>query len=581
MKNITIKTISLALVMGCTACSDVLDKGPLDKFSENDVWESAELAQAFLYPSLSYATGQLVWNDKWTDNDVIQDDGGASNVNKEQIDRYYDVGWNPYPGGDSKKAGEVYANIRKCNLLLQKMEENTSFLEQEKSYLIAQAKMQRAMIYFSRARLFGKLMIVDRVLDPEEKMELPRTETIKDTYDFILKDLQDAAVNLPVSIKSSETGILTQGAAYALMAEVALHGAAYIESGQDEYYNIAKKASEDLFALGQYSLDTDYEKMFNEFDYALSSKEIILAQFRHENNTKFGDTWMQYLVPNVNNDKLKDIANPKLNDSFEGWIGMFPSVDLVNDYEIKDVDGTAKDWDQSSFYKAYQQNGGYVSTAIYQNRDNRFYATVVQDSSRYFNSLVTMRTKGNMHWDSKAGGDWGMALSGYLYRKGVYTAKPLLNSDPTYYHYVVLRLGRSYLNYAEIMLRQGNISTAIEYINKTRTVHGGMPELPLNLSSDAAWKAYKRERRIDLVHEGDRYWSLLRWGKADGKDKVEELTKVHHSISISEDGKSFEIIPLPYQTSFNERVFTKKRYLFPVPEGERVNNPSLDQNEGW
>lgn len=71
-----------------------------------------------------------------------------------------------------------------------------------KSYLIAQAKMQRAMIYFSRARLFGKLMIVDRVLDPEEKMELPRTETIKDTYDFILKDLQDAAVNLPVSIKA-------------------------------------------------------------------------------------------------------------------------------------------------------------------------------------------------------------------------------------------------------------------------------------------------------------------------------------------------------------------------------------------
>lgn len=579
MKNITIKTISLALVMGCTACSDVLDKGPLDKFSENDVWESAELAQAFLYPSLSYATGQLVWNDKWTDNDVIQDDGGASNVNKEQIDRYYDAGWNP--DGNNDKIGDVYSNIRKCNLMLQKMEENTTFLEQDKKYLIAQAKMQRAMIYFSRARLFGKLMIVDRVLDPEEKMELPRTETIKDTYDFILKDLQDAVVDLPASIKNSEVGILTKGAAYALMAEVALHGAAYIESGQDEYYNIAKKASEDLFALGQYSLDTDYEKMFNEFDYALSSKEIILAQFRHENNTKFGDTWMQTLVPNVNNDKLKDIANPKLNDSFEGWIGMFPSVDLVNDYEVKDVDGTAKDWDQSSFYKAYQQNGGYVSNAIYQNRDNRFYATVVQDSSRYFNSLVTMRTKGNMHWDSKAGGDWGMALNGYLYRKGVYTAKPLLNSDPTYYHYVVLRLGRSYLNYAEVMLRQGNISTAIEYINKTRTVHGGMPELPLSLSSDAAWKAYKRERRIDLVHEGDRYWSLLRWGKADGKDKVEELTKVHHSISISEDGKSFEIIPLPYQTSFNERVFTKKRYLFPVPEGERVNNPSLDQNEGW
>ena len=131
------------------------------------------------------------------------------------------------------------------------------------------------------------------------------------------------------------------------------------------------------------------------------------------------------------------------------------------------------------------------------------------------------------------------------------------------------------------MLRQNNIPTAIEYINKTRTAHGGLPALPTTLSSDEAWKAYKRERRVELVHEGDRYWSLLRWGKADGKPVVEELTKIHQAISISEDGRSFEFIELPDQRSFNERVFTTKRYLFPVPEGERVNNPSLDQNEGW
>ena len=144
-----------------------------------------------------------------------------------------------------------------------------------------------------------------------------------------------------------------------------------------------------------------------------------------------------------------------------------------------------------------------------------------------------------------------------------------------------MRLGRAYLNYAEVMLRQGNIQTAIEYINKTRTTHGGLPALSTSLSLDEAWKVYKRERRVELVHEGDRYWSLLRWGKADGKTTVEELNKTHHSISISEDGKSFEIIPLPFRTSENERIFTKKRYLFPVPEGERVNNPALDQNEGW
>lgn len=553
-------------MMGSISCSDILDKGPLDSFTENEVWESAELAQAFLYPSLNYATGRLIYEDRWTDNDVIQDDGTASSINREQIDRYHDAGWN------------IYENIRKCNLALQKLSENNTFTEMDRKHLIAQAKMQRAMIYFSSARLFGKVMLVDKVIDPSEDMRFPRTETVKDTYDFIIRDLQEAAPDLPVS---AETGMLTQGAAYALLAEVALHGAAYIEEGQNEYYEIAKTASETLFALGQYSLDTDYEALFNDYDHAMSSPEIILAQWRHETNTTFQDTWMQYLVPNISNTKLRPTATPPLNDSFEGWPGMFPSVDLVNDYEVIDEDGTAKEWDGTSYYQDYVANGGYVSKAIYRNRDNRFYATVVYDSTMFFNSLITLRTNGNMHWDSNATGVWGTSISGYVWRKGVYTSQPLYCTYPTNYHYIVLRLGRSYLNYAEVMLRLGDVQTAIEYINKTRTEHGGLPELSAEMSLEDAWKAYKRERRVELVHEGDRYWCLLRWGKADGKAVVDELTKVHQAISISEDGKSFEFVAIPYQEAFNERVFTSKRYLFPVPENERINNPSLDQNEGW
>lgn len=192
-----------------------------------------------------------------------------------------------------------------------------------------------------------------------------------------------------------------------------------------------------------------------------------------------------------------------------------------------------------------------------------------------------MRWGGNLHWDCRADGTWGPTLTGYIWRKGVYTGRTVWYSDPTYYHRVILRLGRSYLNYAEVMLRMGDIDTAIDYINKTRTVHGGLPELPKGLSAQEAWTAYKNERRVELVHEGDRYWSLLRWGKADGDGTIDELNKAHHAISISADGKNFEIIELPLHVTDNERVFTKRRYLFPVPEGERVNNPSLDQNEGW
>ena len=75
-----------------------------------------------------------------------------------------------------------------------------------------------------------------------------------------------------------------------------------------------------------------------------------------------------------------------------------------------------------------------------------------------------MRKKGNLNWATKAAEIWGTPISGYVYRKGVYEAVRLLNSEPTSYHYVLLRLGRSYLNYAEVMLRQNKVIAAIVYI---------------------------------------------------------------------------------------------------------------------
>lgn len=555
----------MLLAIVAFSCSDILDKGPLDKYSENDVWKSTDLTQAFIYTALRNATDMLVWKDNWTDNDAILEDG--RNVNAELITREWDAGWN------------VYGDIRRCNMVLAKVPD-APFTDTEKANFIAQAKMVRAMIYFSRARLFGKLMLVKELVDPDAEMTFPRTATVKDTYDFILNDLKEAAPDLPVD---APAGALSRGAAYALLGEVALHGAAYIESGKEEYYKIGAKACEDLFALQKYSLDKDYKNMFNDYDHSLVSSEIILAQWRSSENTTFQDTWMQKLVPNIAQDKLTEEAAKKypLVEECAGWPQMFPSVSLVNDYLVIDKDGTAKEWDQTSYYQDFVANGGTVEDAIYQHRDKRFYASIVYDGCSYFANTVWLREGGNLYYSSKATEVWGMPVSGYVYRKGVYESKRLLNSEKSGYHYVLLRLGRSYLNYAEIKLRQGDKKTAVEYINKTRVDHGELPALEATISEQEAWKEYKRERRLDLLHEGDRYWSVLRWGKAEGLDVVPELTVKQMFMKIAPDGKSFEIIDLPNYVSDNERTFTKKRYLFPVPQGERDQNPNLDQNAEW
>ncbi len=414
------------------SCSDILDKGPLDKYSENDVWKSTDLTQAFIYTTLANATNMMVWKDNWTDNEAILEDGRT--VNAELLDRYHDAGWN------------AYGDIRRCNMVLSRMPD-APFTETERANFIAQAKTLRAMIYFTRARLFGKLMLVDELIDPEADMTFPRTATVKETYDFILKDLQEAAPDLAVSAPS---GALSRGVAYALLGEAALHGAAYVESGQEEYYRIAAKACEDLFALDEYSLDADYAGMFNDYDHSQTSSEIILARWRSAENTYFSDTWMQRLVPNIDPSKLLAEVQAKypLVEEMAGWPQRFPSVDLVDDYLVIDEDGEAKEWDQTSYYRDFQANGGTVADAIYKNRDKRFYATVVYDGCSYFANTVYLREGGNLYYGSKATEFWGMPVSGYVYRKCVYEAKRLLNTEKTGYHYTLLRLGRSYKNYA-------------------------------------------------------------------------------------------------------------------------------------
>ena len=68
-----IKNLFVIILFALVAfsCSDILDKGPLDKYSENDVWKSTDLTQAFIYTALANATNMMVWKDNWTDNEAI------------------------------------------------------------------------------------------------------------------------------------------------------------------------------------------------------------------------------------------------------------------------------------------------------------------------------------------------------------------------------------------------------------------------------------------------------------------------------------------------------------------------------
>ena len=598
--NKTISFILLAIMglIGFSCNDDLLNTKPLDKYTESDVWNDQNLTQGFIYATYQSVLPELLVNPKDPDpkgggvgSDDLTDNiltGKSNPIARDQIDKYFDAGWatnNSYywfgkaplsrKGPIKKNSFEV---IRDCNLIIENVTKSEGIPEVVKPELIAQGKMLRALIYYSKARLFGKYVIVDHVLTQEDELKLPRTTTIKETYDFIVKDLQEAAVDLPAT---ADAGHFTQGAAYAMLAEIALHGAAYIETGKADYYAIAQQASEDLFTLN-YQLEADYAGLFNDYDKALASKEIILAQYKHMDATQCVITSMQRLVPNM--EVAKTSGLPKLKYSYLGWTLCWPTCDLVDDYLVTDVDGIAKKWDATQYYADYSAStDSNLFKAIYnEHRDQRFFASIVSDSSEFLGNTICMRVGGNMHPDMSKKGTNASTRSGYYVRKGIYPIVGYKNNVYTAYHHTLTRLGRAYLNYAEVMLRLNKTDIAIDYINMTRTTHGGLSALNTGLSNDEVWKWYKIERRVELFMENDRYWSLLRWGKEEGLAVVSELNdKQHTFFEIDAKGKAYTFETKLIGGSTHEKRFSEKRYLFPVPQGERDLNDALDQNPNW
>lgn len=580
MKQIIFKTLVAATsLIAATACSDsLLDTEPLDKFSEKIVWSDPSLAESFVNNSshdiiryfLSTKTEDSKYlasgTDDLSDNMAIQKMTQSFMINKSQIDHYFDMGWSQFD------------LIREANVIIEKAKNSDGIPEITKPIFIAKGRMLRALVYYKQAQLFGKYVIIDHVLTPEDELKLPRTNTIKETYDFILADLDFAIANLP---EDGPNGTLTKGFALAMKAEIALQGAAYIESGKEDYYEQSLKASEDLFAMGKYQIDPDYKGLFNDYSHAETSSEIIFAMWSSADITLFKDTPMQQMVPNCETDKLRPQATPRLVENFVGWPKRWPTWDLVTNYLVVDVDGIAKSYDQTQYYKNWQKNGGYVSSALWVHRDARFEASIAHDSTYLFKNLITTRVNGNSYRTMLMKGKESTSRTGFWMRKGLYEQTQLLAKNHTPYHRIICRLGRSYLNYAEALLRVGRVAEAVKAINMTHTQHGQLPALTTT-NVDEVWKYYKIERRVELFYEcGDRYWSLLRWAKADGKEMIPELNHDFQYLEISEDGKSYELQKFFLDASNNTHSWESKRFLFPVPQKQIDLNENLDQNEGW
>lgn len=628
-KSIIYILTNLCLVL-LSSCKDTLDTKPTEFFGEETVWGSYHTADAFV--NATYAS---VLNGLWAGagTAITWECRTPNSVLLDLVSKGIDP-WTTETGlsaSDDLGANQS-SRLRKCNLIIEKATASDVLGQDEKARLVAEGKFLRALTFYDQARKMGRFLPVRHTFKQDDTLvvkEIRMTSSIKESYDIIISDFEDAIAGLP---DASLAGRANKFAAEVFLSEACLQAYAY--TGDKSYLDKVIAAAKDVVSRNE--LSAKYSSMFNEtgqYDF-----EILFGYYRlAENSTLSKFQEVMRTPPNItlDNQKISQCPVPfnnKNGQTFTAWGIYWPTQDLVDNYlVIDDKTKEALPWWETSQWKenveeldpatvtvpgqidAYKRlsgeprripsdqdlknvNSAYpnftryavlkanrpdrsrnISDLMYQNRDARFHGSVVTDGDIWVGELIHTNLDGNASAGvrDKEDGGWYNTATNYYWRKNT-----IEHPNPRYYHsvkcdmhYVLARVGEAWMNLAEAYLCLGNVEEAVKALNATRETHGELPPSTASTLKDA-WKDYIRERNCEMCNEsGDLYFSFLRWGKYGGYanegrpagDIVAALDQPIHKIEISRDRSAILIGQVTLMNASGRR-FTTKRYLFPIAQ---------------
>jgi hypothetical protein len=85
------------------------------------------------------------------------------------------------------------------------------------------------------------------------------------------------------------------------------------------------------------------------------------------------------------------------------------------------------------------------------------------------------------------------------------------------------------------------------------------------------FRDYRNERKVELAYEGHLFWDMRRWKLAH----IEYNNYRAHGFKIT--GDNYEYIDVDYQ----DRKFSERTYVLPVPLSELENNSLIQQHDQW
>lgn len=364
-----------------------------------------------------------------------------------------------------------YYGIYRANIVINEIALETAEVKQYQ----AEAKFLRAYFYSELVRSFGNVAFYTTNLAPSE-YNISNTDK-EVIYAQIEQDLLDAIAVLPVKSAQSRTDITraSKGAAQALLGKVYLY-----ENKFDE----AAAILGNVISSGEYGLCAEYDSLFlHSEEYGIESVfEIPYSSYIH------GDFW-------GNGRESEGNIEVQLAGSRETAI-----TGLMNA-------GWGFDMIDSSLINLWDAEGDVVRKYGTGYGPELFKEVLNVDPASDLNN--------NGFPDAKEKEGW----TGWYQRKRCpyigYNDPGQSPMEATYENNErIIRYADVLLMHAEALNRKSSAddATALKEINQVRE-RAKLPALS-GLSGNALFERIKKERRMELAMEGQRYWDLIRWGDA-------------------------------------------------------------------
>ncbi len=558
MKNrILLKLAGLFIVciLLVTSCQkNILDKSPLNAYSDANVWSNVALAEAYA-SRVYYALPSFKYDFYSNDRNKSYAFSGICDEAYNQYNFLSSGNWNtatvnPSNVGAMESWGPLYGFIQTANYFMANVGRVPSTGPSDDAIIkrtIGEVYYLRAWCYFFLASEYGGLPLISKPFDVNSNFVVPRSD-FPSTVAFISAQLDTAASLLPLTYTSADLGRVTKGSALALKSRLLLIAASpqWNTSNDMGLWQAASDAAKAVIDLNLYTLSSSYADIFRN---DMTNPEIITMHLTY-GGTEWGGGGST-IYP----ERYQSPAG------FQGWAAYTPSQNLVDAYNTTDGKMIT---DPSSIYNP--QNP-------YANRDSRLTATILYDGSPYLNPnfLPSGRTDNTAQfW--KGGLDYGSGgetKTAYTFKKYIDTTYNWIQGAPSPGKvWIISRLGEIYLNYAEAQFNLGHPDIAANYMNMLR-LRAGIT-VPL-AASDINPQRIQNERQVELAFEGFRFFDVRRWKIADVTEK-----KPIMGVAITKTGN---VKSYTYDT-VQARSFVPAQYLFPIPQAE-IQRSSLTQNPGY